>query len=127
MALNRQIKQAKLYYSHSEAAKELKEAPSTIRFWVEQFYLKKHSSGGGNIRYDLKTMEQLRHIKYLLRDKRLTIEGARNALKVPQTQNNAQVAATLKELKEQLVQLRHSMDKYQMGLASRSIKKELEQ
>ena len=54
----------------------------TIRYWETQFKQVKPIKLAGNRRYySKKQADKLRLIKYLLKDKKLSIEGAKNILK----------------------------------------------
>tara|TARA_B100000941_G_C28502560_1_gene555264 strand:- start:1219 stop:1605 length:387 start_codon:yes stop_codon:yes gene_type:complete len=73
----------------SEVAKELnlidnknkKPLISTLRFWEKQFSIIKPIKLRGNRYYSKLQVENLRLIKFLLKDKGLTIKGAKDVLK----------------------------------------------
>ena len=53
----------------------------TIRFWEKEFKQIKPKIFAGNRRYyDIKTIEILKKIKYLLKEKGMTIKGVKNQL-----------------------------------------------
>ena len=59
-----------------------KPANHILRFWEKEFIEIKPTILKGNRRYyDQKQVDKIKYIKYLLRDKGLTIKGAKNILK----------------------------------------------
>jgi DNA-binding transcriptional MerR regulator len=71
----------KLYFKIGEVSELLGVEPSTLRYWESEFpVLSPKKSGTGHRLYRRKDVELLLHIKLLLRDKRFTIEGARQTL-----------------------------------------------
>ena len=71
----------KLYFKIGEVSELLGEEPSTLRYWESEFkVLSPKKSGIGHRLYRRKDVELLLRIKLLLRDKRYTIEGARQTL-----------------------------------------------
>lgn len=112
----------KLYYSRKEVAIELGEEPSTVRFWSEQFNLKVLETAKGKNRYDRKTFEQLKTIRHLLRDKKLTIEGARQALRASKrAARNAELTEQLRLLREQLVVMRRTLEMQELRIPSDTV------
>lgn len=104
----------KLYYSRTELAKLLGENPSAIRFWTEEFSVPVFPSRQGMNRYNKEGVDLLRKISYLLREKRLTIEGAKEYLAQDtrlEVDAHVEVLDRLKQLKEELVRLRASINK----------------
>ncbi len=78
------------YLDISELSKKLelinkktgKPANHILRFWEKEFYGIKPVILKGNRRYyDKKQVEKIKYIKYLLRDKGLTIKGVKKVLK----------------------------------------------
>jgi len=58
----------------------------TIRYWETQFKEIKPTIRAGNRRYySMKTIKIIKYVKFLLRDKGLTINGARKILKETKT------------------------------------------
>lgn len=71
----------KIYRTISEVAEMLEENPSTLRFWEDEFrQISPRRSSGGKRLYQESDIEILRKIRYLLREKKLSIEGAREQL-----------------------------------------------
>ena len=83
-------KENEAYKTISEVAEELnlvnlksgKVSTHTLRFWEKEFKQIKPKIFAGNRRYyDIKTIEILKKIKYLLKDKGLTIKGVKKIFK----------------------------------------------
>ena len=71
----------KLYFKIGEVSELLGVDPSVLRYWETEFpVLSPKKSGTGHRLYRRKDVELLLRIKHLLRDKRFTIEGARQSL-----------------------------------------------
>jgi DNA-binding transcriptional MerR regulator len=71
----------KLYFKIGEVSEILGVEPYVLRYWETEFsVLSPKKSGTGHRLYRRKDVELLLRIKYLLRDKRFTIEGARQTL-----------------------------------------------
>ena len=82
---------AKKFMSISELSKKLdlinkktgKPANHILRFWEKEFKTIKPTILNGNRRYyDQKQVDKVKYIKFLLKDKGLTIEGAKKILKI---------------------------------------------
>jgi len=71
----------KLYYSISEVSKITDVEQYVLRYWETEFeQLKPQKNRAGNRIYTNKDINLIMHIKNLLREKKYTIEGARNIL-----------------------------------------------
>jgi DNA-binding transcriptional MerR regulator len=71
----------KLYFKIGEVSELLGVEPYVLRYWESEFpVLSPKKSGTGHRLYRRKDVELLLRIKHLLRDKRYTIEGARQSL-----------------------------------------------
>ena len=71
----------KLYFKIGEVSELLGVEPYVLRYWETEFtVLSPKKSGSGHRLYRRKDVEMLLRIKHLLRDKRFTIEGARQSL-----------------------------------------------
>ena len=82
---------AKKFLSISELSKKLdlinkktgKPANHILRFWEKEFKTIKPTILNGNRRYyDQKQVDKVKYIKFLLKDKGLTIEGAKKIVKI---------------------------------------------
>src|ERR1041385_4139523 len=71
----------KLYFKIGEVADLLGVEPYVLRYWETEFPgLSPKKSGTGHRLYRRKDVELLLRIKHLLKEKRFTIEGARQSL-----------------------------------------------
>src|SRR5208283_1771436 len=71
----------KLYFKIGEVSDLLGVEPYVLRYWETEFpVLSPKKSGTGHRLYRRKDVELLLRIKHLLRDKRFSIEGARQSL-----------------------------------------------
>ena len=71
----------KLYFKIGEVSELLGVEPYVLRYWETEFaVLSPKKSGTGHRLYRRKDVELLLKIKYLLYEKRFTIEGARQTL-----------------------------------------------
>src|SRR3569833_3707285 len=71
----------KLYFKIGEVSDLLGVEPYVLRYWESEFpSLSPKKSGTGHRLYRRKDVELLLRIKHLLRDKRYTLEGARQSL-----------------------------------------------
>ncbi len=72
----------KRYYKISDVAELLELPASTLRFWESEFSELRPKRNNGRARlYTPTDIELLRVIKFLIKDKQLTIEGAREHLR----------------------------------------------
>jgi DNA-binding transcriptional MerR regulator len=72
----------RLYYSISEVSQLVDEEQYVLRYWETEFeQLRPQKNRAGNRIYIEKDVELLRIIKHLLRDKRYTIDGAKEHLR----------------------------------------------
>lgn len=71
----------KLYYSISEVSRMVGLEPYVLRYWETEFeQLRPQKNRAGNRIYTEKDIETIRLIKRLTREKRYTIEGARQII-----------------------------------------------
>lgn len=71
----------KQFYSFREVAREVGEPTSTIRYWEQEFDgVSPRYSPGGTRRYRREDVDRLRLIRHLLKERKLTIQGAKEEL-----------------------------------------------
>lgn len=113
MALNLN-KNLKLYYSISEVAEMFDLNESTLRYWEKEFpYLKPKTSGPSKVRqYTEKDIEQIRLIHNLVKVRGFKLAAAKKIINSNRTgaDKTAEVLGRLKEVKEQLLALKHQLD-----------------
>ena len=98
----------KLFYSMGEVAEMFDVKPSLLRYWEEQFpALKPHRNKKGNRLYSPQDVELLKTIFHLVKERGLTIEGAKKALR--QERKEGTVARTA-QLMERLQRIRSLLE-----------------
>ena len=104
----------KLYYSISEVARMFDVNESLLRYWEKEFpTIITPKKAGGNIRqYRKEDIENIRLVYHLVKEKGMTLQGAKQRLKVnkERTVQTAEVVDRLKQIREELVKLRKSLD-----------------
>jgi len=94
----------KLYYRISEVARMVGVEPSTLRFWESQFPQIQPKRNGKDRLYSPADIELFQTIKYLLKEEKYTIEGAKQKLKSLKKKppERKELIGLLLELKETL-------------------------
>lgn len=106
------MKLNKLYYSIGEVAKMFDVNVSLIRYWENEFnILKPKKNKKGNRLFTPRDIDNLHLIYHLVKEKRLTLEGAKMKLKENKdsTMQNFEVVKKLKNIKEMLLEIRDSI------------------
>lgn len=114
MALNLN-KDLKMYYSIKEVAELLSVTEPTLRYWETVFpQVKPYKGANGVRRYTNDDIKTLRTIYYLVKERGLTLEGAKKQLKHGGPKNpaetNSEVIDRLKGIKEELLALKEQLD-----------------
>lgn len=102
-----------MYYSIGEVAKMFNVNESTLRYWEKEFSIIAPRKAGGNIRqYRKEDIENIRLIYHLVKEKGMTLQGARQRLKVnkEKTVQTTEIVDRLKQIREELLKLRKSLD-----------------
>jgi len=103
----------KLYYSISEVAEWFKVNPSLLRFWETEFdILKPRKNRKGDRLFKKEDIKNLELIHYLLRNKKYSIEGAKDYLKNNKNSFtlHQQLTATLNSCKAFLLELKANLN-----------------
>jgi DNA-binding transcriptional MerR regulator len=111
MAISNSIK--KLYYSIKEVAEMFSVSESALRAWERDFpNLKPKRSSSGDRKYTEKDIKEVRLIVSVRKEKKLTVEGAKNYIQAKEHKKgeNEQIIQKLTKLKTFLVDLRSSLD-----------------
>ena len=107
-------KELKMYYSIGEVAKMFDVNESLLRYWEKEFpTIISPKKAGGNIRqYRKEDIENIRLVYHLVKEKGMTLQGAKQRLKAnkERTVQTAEVVDRLKQIREELVKLRKSLD-----------------
>ena len=104
--------QKKLYYSIGEVSKMFDVSASLIRFWESEFdILQPRKNRKGNRLFSQKDIDNLKLIYFLVKEKRFTIEGAKNKLKTGKDKNLEQMEMikSLESLKSFLLQIKKEL------------------
>lgn len=103
----------KLFYSISEVASILGESVSCVRYWTNSFpeKLQLHRNAKGNRQYTAADIEELKRIKFLVKERKMTLEGASKQLKTDSSKVDKSVKAleSLKAIRAQLVEIRKTL------------------
>lgn len=91
----------KLFYMIGEVAEELHLEQHVLRFWEGQFHQIKPTKRKGRRLYDLKCIEAIKKVKYMLYDKGYTIKGVQKEFG-----NDIKVNLDPKNLLQELTDLR---------------------
>ncbi len=102
----------KIYYSISEVADMFKVNASLIRYWENQFdILKPYKNKKGNRLFTKKDIDNLHLIYHLVKERGMTLAGARKKLKENREDldRNFEIVQKLKEIKSILSEVRDSL------------------
>lgn len=103
----------KLFYSIGEVSELLGESVSLVRFWTNSFprHLNPRRNAKGNRLYTADDIEVLRQIHFLVKERRLTLDGANKILLAEKSGVDRSVKAleSLKEIRAQLVEIKKSL------------------
>ena len=102
----------KLYYSIGEVAEMFNVNTSLIRFWEKEFdVIKPKKNKKGNRFFTKQDIDNFQLIYHLVKEKGLTLQGARKKLKENKedTNNNYEVIKTLTEIKSLLLDIKESL------------------
>ena len=106
-------KDLKMYYSISEVARMFDVNESLLRYWEKEFPIISPKKAGGTIRqYRKEDIENVRLVYHLVKEKGMTLQGAKMRLKQNKGKavQTTEVVNRLKEIREELVRLRKSLD-----------------
>ena len=114
MALNTN-KDLKMYYSIKEVAQELSVTETTLRYWESVFpQVAPYKGANGVRRYTKEDIKTLRTIYHLVKERKLTLAGAKKQLKNGGPKENAEtncdVIDRLKAIKEELLGIKQELD-----------------
>lgn len=102
----------KLYYSIGETSEILGINASTLRYWEKEFGLKPRKNKKGDRFYSPEQMEEVKFIHHLLKEKKLTIEGARNVFTTNRADSEQKwdVIKRLEQIKTDLLNLKAQLE-----------------
>lgn len=103
----------KKYYRIGDVAELLNLPQSTLRFWETQFHeLRPGRNKKGTRRYTPNDIDVLRVIKFLVKDKGLTIEGAREHMRKNRhaVDKRHEIISRLQDVRRRLTDLLTALD-----------------
>jgi DNA-binding transcriptional MerR regulator len=106
-------KNLKIYSSIGEVAKMFGLNESTLRFWEKEFDFIRPKTNAKGIRfYKKEDIESVRLVHYLVKEKGMTLAGARQKLKENKgnTIREEEIVRRLKTIKEELLLLKAAFD-----------------
>ena len=106
-------KNLKLYYSIREVAEMFDVNESLLRYWEKEFLIIAPKKAGGNIRqYTKEDIENIRLVYHLVKEKKMTLAGARQRLKQNKEsiRDTAEIIDRLRRIKEDLLSMRKELD-----------------
>lgn len=109
-----QFNEKRLYYSIQEVADHFAVNVSLLRFWEKEFEnINPKKTAGGVRQYTKEDIQQVEIVFHLVKEKGLTLDGARQKLRTNKDDEQKRVEASerLKEIKRELVLLQQEFDK----------------
>ncbi|MDO4756843.1 MAG: MerR family transcriptional regulator [Parabacteroides sp.] len=106
-------KNLKLYFSIKEVAQMFDINESTLRFWEKEFnQIRPRKTGNGTRSYRKEDIESIRLIYHLVKERGMTLAGARQKLKQnPETTiRHEEIVNRLKQIKDELLELKEAFD-----------------
>lgn len=110
----KEYKPEKLYYSIGEVAAILGESTSLVRFWSDTFsdFVRPERNRKGNRRFTPADVESLKVIHHLVKDMKMTLEGAAARMKNNRDglDHRTEVIERLRGIRESLLEISKSLD-----------------
>ena len=106
-------KNLKTYYSIKEVSEMLDIPESTLRYWEKEFKeISPKKNAKGVRHYTMADIEQIKLVNHLVKEKSLTIKGAKSRMKEsPKTTvDTHEVVERLKAIREELVTILKELD-----------------
>ena len=123
----------KLYYTMGEVTEMFDVEPSLIRYWCSQFScLRPKRNAKGNRMFSPQDIERLKRIHHLLKEKRMTIEGAQQAMRkraIEAEADDSDIALLeqLQSVRAMLVEMRDSIGEVEIAEESEGVDKPSQQ
>ncbi len=106
-------KKEKLYYSINEVAQLFNVNASLLRFWEKEFtVIKPRKNAKGTRFYTKEDIENIRLIYFLVKEKGMTLDGARKKIKENKkgSMKNLEIVTLLNDIKRQLQEIKNELD-----------------
>ena len=108
-----QFNDKRLYYSIQEVADHFAVNVSLLRFWEKEFEnIKPKKTTGGTRQFTREDVQQVEIVYHLVKEKGMTLDGARQTLKTKKDDETKRVEALTKltEIKKELLLLEEQFD-----------------
>ena len=108
-----QFNDKRLFYSIQEVAGHFAVNVSLLRFWEKEFEnINPKKTAGGTRQYTKEDIQQIEIVYHLVKEKGLTLDGARQLLKSKKDDElkRVEVLEKLKEIKKELLSLENEFD-----------------
>lgn len=100
-----------LYLSITELSEQIGESAATLRHWETVFtHIQPKKNKKGNRLYDQTQVAAIQEIQQLVRQKGMTLQGAKDFLAKKQMNNHQEAIASLEKLKTMLVAMREMLE-----------------
>lgn len=109
-----QFNKQRLFYSIKEVADHFAVNVSLLRYWEKEFdNIRPKKTAGGTRQYTREDILQVEMVYHLVKEKGMTLEGARQTLQAKKDEETrrAEAVARLRELKSELLLLQGEFDK----------------
>ncbi len=106
-------KSGKIYYNIAEVAEMFNVNQSLLRFWEKEFpQISPKTNARGVRKYQKEDIDLIKLIYYLIKEKGMTIPGARQRLENERksVRKNYDIATRLKRIREELKRIRKGLD-----------------
>ena len=111
----------KIFFPIGEVAEMFGVNQSLIRFWEKEFdILKPQKNKKGNRLFTKQDIENLRLIFHLVKERGMTLSGAKQKLKnnIEDTSKNFEVVKKLQNIKSQLLDIKAELDEFKSSQVS---------
>lgn len=111
-------KDLKLFYSIGEVAKMFDINESTLRYWEKEFdIIRPRKTDNGSRFYKKEDVDDVRLVHHLLKERGMTIAGAKQKLKDNKdtTVRQEDIVNRLKEIKKELLSMKAAFDSLEPG------------
>ena len=118
MALKSSFKQEKSFFSIGEVSEMFHVKPSLLRYWEQEFTsIKPDKTQQGIRRYSKENIDEIKLIHHLVKDKGLTIAGAKQKLKENRegTIKTEVIVQKLKDIRNELILLKNEFDELELA------------
>ncbi len=105
-------KSEKLYYSIGEVSEKFGLAPSTLRFWEKTFdTIQPFKNKKGDRFYTLEDINHLSLINHLVKERGMTLKGAKTKIKEnkTETENTFEIVQKLQQIKSYLLEIKETL------------------